>query len=134
MAILPKDPPDGDANAGQSESGAEPYPYIYVNADGSARELHREEREYLSSRISRFGEPRRYVKSTYSQKDGWGQLEGVLKRSSLPREIEIGAAPRENPKKLGTFAEVLESLRAKASEATINSNRADPARQLKRAK
>jgi len=107
---------EGYAIVGKDEAGAEPYPYIYVNADGSARELHQDERRYLETRFLPMDGARPYVKSSYSQKNGWGKIEGFLKRSDLPGEIEVSPAPAENPGKPLTREQHIQWLREKGLE------------------
>jgi hypothetical protein len=43
--------PRGSAVVSGAEADTEPYPYIYVNPDGNARELLPSEREYLETRF-----------------------------------------------------------------------------------
>ena len=88
---------DGYAIVEKGRSSVDPYPYIYVNGDRSARELTQNERDYLETRFQPGDGGRPYVKRNYSQKNGWGEAAGLLKRSHLPKEIAIQAAPAENP-------------------------------------
>jgi hypothetical protein len=75
------------------------YPYVYVNTDGSARELHPDERNYLETPFA-FGDGGRpYIKRIYSQKDGWGEITGYLERKELPQGTPVYPAPIENPNK-----------------------------------
>ena len=60
------------------------YPYIYVNADGTARELHASERRYLETEFSGGDGAAPYIKDRYDEPNGWGELKGYLKRSELP--------------------------------------------------
>ena len=79
------------------QAKVEPYPYIYVNADGGARELHPNERNYLETPFDPFDGGRPYTKGSYSQKDGWGEIRGFLMRSELPPHTQIHPAPPEDP-------------------------------------
>ena len=81
------------------DSRAETYPYIQIESDGTARELHQSEREYLETPFEPFDGARPYLKKSYDQKDGWGNLAGFLARSELPPHISIQSAPAENPVK-----------------------------------
>jgi hypothetical protein len=81
------------------ESEAHPYPYIYVDVDGGARELHNTEREYLETPFLGADGGRPYAKLRYSQKNGWGDVSGFLRRTKLPRAIHVGPAPIEEPKR-----------------------------------
>jgi hypothetical protein len=62
----------------------DPYPYVYVNADGTARELHPSEQKYLETEFKGGDGAAPYVKSSHAERDGWGELTGYLKRSLLP--------------------------------------------------
>ena len=98
----------------------EPYAHVYVNADGSARELHAKERTYLETRFDPFDGARPYVKRSYSQKDGWGEIEGFLQRSKLPKGTRIHTAPIEDPSKPLTWEEQLQFFRDKGMEVVRN--------------
>ena len=49
---------------------AAPYRYVYVIADGTARELHASERQYLETEFSGGDGVMPYIKSSYSERDG----------------------------------------------------------------
>jgi hypothetical protein len=70
-------------------AAVEPYPYVYVNADGTARELNAGEREYLETPFLPFDGGRPYVKGSYLEKNGWKNLRGFLQRARLPSEVEV---------------------------------------------
>lgn len=74
-----------------------PYPFVFVNADGSARELHPAERGYLETPFAGSDGGRPYVKSKYDSRDGWGSIAGFLPRLELPEHLSIGAAPADDP-------------------------------------
>ena len=97
QSLFPK-VPQGFAVVSAEESETEPYPYIQVNNDGSARELHYAERKYLETPFIGADGARPYVKWRYSQKNGWGKLGGFLKRAKLPKRVQIAPAPIEEPK------------------------------------
>lgn len=107
----------------RDQSNAGPYPYVYVNADGTARELHPGERNFLETPFHPADGGRPYVKDSYSQKNGWGEVAGFLRRSKLPLGTPIFAAPEENPCKPATKEDQIQFLRAKGMEVTENSNR-----------
>jgi hypothetical protein len=54
---------------------AAPYPYVYVNADGTARELHANEQKYLETDFKGGDGAAPYVKSSYQERDGWGRAD-----------------------------------------------------------
>ncbi|HLY18293.1 MAG TPA: hypothetical protein VKR61_13765 [Bryobacteraceae bacterium] len=111
---------DGYAIVERGRSRVYPYPYVYVNADGSARELHPDERDYLETPFQPGDGGRPYVKGNYSQKNGWGEVAGFLKRSHLPKEIVIQAAPAENPIQPLTRSDQIQFLRDKGLLVTEN--------------
>ena len=63
--------------------------YVYVNQDGSARELSPDERDYLQQEFSGADGGRPYVKDLYEARDGWGSLSGFLARGKLPAHIPV---------------------------------------------
>lgn len=73
-----------------------PYAYVYVNADGSVREVHPHERDYLEAPFDPRDGARPYVKTTYDSKDGWGAITGFCPRSAIPPHQHIAAAPAED--------------------------------------
>jgi hypothetical protein len=111
---------DGYAIVEKGRSSVEPYPYVYVNADRSARELHQDERDYLETPFQPGDGGRPYIKSNYSQKNGWGDVAGFLRRSHLPKEIVIQAVPAENPSKPVTRSDQIQFLRDKGMLVTEN--------------
>ena len=63
--------------------------FVYVNQDGSARELSPDERAYLSEEFS-FGDGGRpYIKRRYESLDGWGSQSGFVERRQIPSRIAI---------------------------------------------
>lgn len=104
----------------KGRSGLETYPYVYVNVDGGARELHPDECDYLETPFSPVDGARPYVKGSYSQKNGWGEISGFLKRSELPSEIVIQASPSESPAKPPTRSDQIQFLRSKGLIVTEN--------------
>ena len=97
-----------------------PYPYIYVNADGTARELHANERRYLETEFSGGDGAAPYIKDSYFELNGWGEIKGYLKRSELPARTPIDDAPAEDPLKPMGPAETIEWLRSKGVEVIEN--------------
>jgi hypothetical protein len=80
-----------------SEAGANPYPYVYVDADGAVRELHASERSYLEEPFHPADGGRPYVKSSFSARDGWGTVAGFCRRKHVPPDVPIGPAPEQDP-------------------------------------
>ena len=74
-------------------STADPYPYIYVNPDGTARELHANERKYLETPFKLGDGNTPYIKIDYDARDGWGEIRGYLERSKAsPRYSDPACA------------------------------------------
>jgi hypothetical protein len=63
--------------------------YVYVNQDGSVRELALDEREYLSETFGPGDGGRPYVKLFYGSRDGWGSVSWFLARTQVPRRLQI---------------------------------------------
>jgi len=97
-----------------------PYPYVYVLADGSARELHENERKYLETEFSGADGARPYIKKNYEARDGWGEIKGYLQRGHLPPGTLIHPAPTENPSKPLNREDLIAFLRSKGVEVIEN--------------
>jgi hypothetical protein len=106
----------------EDQAKVDPYPYLYVNADGSARELHASERNLLETPFYPADGARPYVKRNYSQKNGWGEITGFLERSQLPRGTRILTAPEEVPGMPLTREDHIRFLRSKGLDVTENSD------------
>jgi hypothetical protein len=65
------------------------FKFVYVNQDGSVRELSPREQAYLSEEFSGGDSGRPYIKSRYGSSDGWGSQSGVMKRRRVPSPITI---------------------------------------------
>jgi hypothetical protein len=63
--------------------------YVYVNQDGSVREISVGEQAYLERRFHPFDGARPYIKSRYWSWDNWGSRSGYLKRHRVPSRIII---------------------------------------------
>lgn len=79
------------------EAKSNPYPYVYVNEDGSVRELHASERAELEKPYSPLDGGQPYVKYTYEQRNGMKRLEGFCPRSKIAKNIRILPPPQEDP-------------------------------------
>jgi hypothetical protein len=75
---------------GPDEAKKEPYPYVYVERDGSARELRLDERALLEKKFSPFDRP--YVKLAYRDVVGHA-TSGFCRRSLLPPELPVVRLP-----------------------------------------
>jgi hypothetical protein len=63
--------------------------FVYVNQDGSVRELSPDECEYLAQTFHPGDSGRPYIKTSYESQDGWGSLSGFLPRKHVPTHIEV---------------------------------------------
>ena len=100
----------------------QPYPYIYVDADGTARELHASEWAYLETEFMGGDGAMPYVKDSYDERNGWGEISGYLKRAALPAGTPVGDAPAEDPRRPLSREQYIAWLRGKGVEVTENSD------------
>jgi hypothetical protein len=66
---------------------------VYVNEDGSVRELTEADKKYVETEFSPLDGARPYVKSHYSQRTALGEIRGYLPRAEVPDGMPIGPAP-----------------------------------------
>ncbi|HEX3938323.1 MAG TPA: hypothetical protein VHX43_12545 [Xanthobacteraceae bacterium] len=100
----------------------EPHAYIYVSADGTARELHPGERAYLETEFNGGDGAMPSVKESYEERNGWGELSGYLARAALPPGTPVGNAPAEGPRRPMSREDTIAWLRGKGVEVTENSD------------
>jgi hypothetical protein len=80
--------------------------YVYVNQDGTVRELCEDERRYLETDFSPADGARPYIKLFYRSRNGWGSRSGFLLRKKVPSRIAIEPVnpsytiPALNPRQL----------------------------------
>lgn len=93
-----KRPPENAMPDGTSPRlGAEdPALYVFVEDDGSARELTPDEKEFLATGFLPGDSGRPYIKGYYRQRAPFGHLSGFLARSDLPRRIVVRPAPSDS--------------------------------------
>ena len=65
------------------------FKYIYVNQDGTVRELSPREKDYLSESFSPADSGRPYIKRFYEGLNGWGSMSGFMLRRKVPSKIRI---------------------------------------------
>ncbi|MFH6996964.1 hypothetical protein ACHRVZ_03465 [Flavobacterium sp. FlaQc-57] len=63
--------------------------YVYVNLDGTIRELTKDEVEYLSEKFHPNDGDRPYIKSSYKQLTPDNKIWGFLKRSKIPEGFDL---------------------------------------------
>ena len=96
---------------------------VYVNQDGSVRELSSDEREYLSQGFHPTDGERPYIKWSHSSQDGWGSISGFLSRSKVPRNIVVEPVnPRYVPQKSDVRLEMIEDSRRVGDIITENAD------------
>ena len=100
----------------------EPNPYVHVEADGAARELHPSERRYLETEFKGGDGAAPYIKSRYDERNGWGDLTGYLERALLPDGLAVAAAPADDPMRPLNQEEYVAWLRRKGVEVVENSD------------
>ncbi len=83
---------------------------IWIDADGSARELTEAEKEYVDTEFSPFDGERPYIKTRYWERNGWGELSGYLIETELPDGVSIGPAPPPKPPEKKTPQAVAEEI------------------------
>lgn len=65
------------------------YPLVYVNTDGSVREINILEKLYLQTEYDGSDGDRPYIKSKYSEKNVLGNISGFCHRNKIPRTVNI---------------------------------------------
>ena len=70
---------------------------VFIDNDGSARELTDAEKTYVDADFSPFDGARPYIKSRYNQRNALGELRGFLQRKQLPAGTAVHRAPPPSP-------------------------------------
>jgi hypothetical protein len=83
---------------------------VYVNEDGSVRELTEAERTYVETEFSPLDGARPYIKLRYADRNGWGRIEGFLPRAEAPGGVPIQPAPPQGTPQPQTPQAVADSL------------------------
>jgi len=73
----------------------EGFHYVWIDDDGSAREVTDAERRRLTTEYAPKDSRRPYVKLRYESKDSQGRRRGFLRRRQLPAGVPIGEAEGE---------------------------------------
>ena len=81
-----------------SDGSKEKYPFVFVNEDGSVREVTILEKLYLQTKYSGSDGERPYIKTKYFEKNGWGKISGFCYRKAIPGNIEIQKVVEETNK------------------------------------
>jgi hypothetical protein len=64
--------------------------YVYVNEDGTARELHPNERQYLETEFLPGDGAAPHVKRSYTERNGWVKSGASSRDRNSPRERPYG--------------------------------------------
>ena len=83
---------------------------VYINDDGSARELTEADKKYVDTEFSPLDGARPYIKSHYSQRTALGEIRGYLPRTQVPDGVHIKPAPPESDPQQQTPQTVAESI------------------------
>jgi len=83
---------------------------VYINDDGSARELSETEKKYVGTEFSPLDGARPHIKTRYQQRNGWGNLRGFLRREDGPVGMPIKLAPSETTSRQQTPQAVAHSI------------------------
>ena len=81
-----------------SPSSKENYLFVYVNEDGSVREVTIPEKLYLQTKYSGGDGERPYIKIRYSDQTPDGRIAGFCYRDAVPGNIEIQQVVEEATK------------------------------------
>src|SRR5690349_11200668 len=71
---------------------------VWINSDGTARELTDAERRYVDTDFLPFDGASPYIKSHYSQRTKLGDIKGFLPRKEVPDSIPINPVSELNTK------------------------------------
>ena len=83
---------------------------VYINDDGSARELSETEKKYVDTEYAPLDGARPHIKTRYEQRNGWGNLSGFLQRGDVPAGMPINLAPSETTSQQQTPQTVADSI------------------------
>jgi hypothetical protein len=68
---------------------------VWIEADGSARELTERQKKHVDAEYSPFDGARPFIKTSYEQVNALGDRSGYVARTALPAGIVVGPAPAE---------------------------------------
>ena len=74
------------ATVSENEAREIPFPYVYIQNDGSHRELEENEKLYLQKKFHLVDGNRPYVKMYGEQRTADGKLNGFCKRTNLKKK------------------------------------------------
>ena len=77
------------------ENGTE---YVYVNNDGTVRELFNHEIEYLNEKFHPTDGNRPYIKNRFTSLTPHKRISGFIKRNRIPKKIRIKSVTQQSKK------------------------------------
>jgi hypothetical protein len=80
---------------GNSGDGTYAQQFVYIENDGTARELTEDEKEYLNTEFHPTDGARPYIKFRYRSLTPDGKMHGFLWRRRLPRGMPVAKPPRQ---------------------------------------
>jgi hypothetical protein len=83
---------------------------VYINEDGSARELTEGDKKYVDTQFSPLDGARPYIKSRYFERTPLGGFRGYLPRTEVPKGMPINPAPPESAPQHQTPKMVADSI------------------------
>lgn len=78
----------------------EPYPYVFVEENGSVRELHTRERSFFETPMEPTDGSMPYIKNFYNYRNRFGVFSGYCLRTKIPSHLVIQIAPEREPTSL----------------------------------
>ncbi len=70
----------------KNEAGTE---FVYVEEDGTVRELHQQEIDYLNAPFNYYDKARPLVKKSFHERNDQKKISGFILRRRVPRDIKI---------------------------------------------
>jgi hypothetical protein len=65
------------------------FEYVYVENDGTVREVSEDDQAYLNTHFSPGDGGRPSIKTRYKSRNGWGNISGFIPRRRVPRQLPI---------------------------------------------
>ena len=75
----------------------EPYPYVFVEENGTVRELHFRERMFFETPMEPTDGSMPYIKKFYNYRNSFGIFSGYCLRTKIPSHLTIQMAPEKDP-------------------------------------
>jgi hypothetical protein len=75
----------------------EPYPYVFIEENGSVRELHLRERRFFETPMEPTDGSAPYIKRSYQYRNSFGSFRGYCLRTRIPSHLVIQPPPEKDP-------------------------------------